>query len=55
MSDVFYCPRSCHEGRTYPTLDAVKTHVAGQHPEYDPNWAGEEDNGTTAGSQDVPS
>lgn len=36
---VFYCPRTCHEERTYPSLDAVKKHVAGQHPEYDPNWA----------------
>jgi hypothetical protein len=35
---VYYCPRSCHNGRTYPSLDAVKAHVQDQHPDHDPNW-----------------
>lgn len=41
MADVpppYYCPRSCHEGRTYPTLESVKKHVAEQHTDYDPEW-----------------
>jgi len=37
-TQVFYCPRSCHENRTYPSLAAVIKHVAGQHPDHDPNW-----------------
>jgi hypothetical protein len=36
---VYYCPRSCHKGRTYPSLEAVKKHVVLQHPDHDPNWA----------------
>ncbi len=36
---VYWCPRSCHEGRVYESLDEVKAHVTGQHPEYDPHWA----------------
>ena len=40
----FYCPRSCHEGRTYATLDEVKKHVAGQHPDHDPDWAEDPEN-----------
>jgi hypothetical protein len=35
---IYYCPRSCHEGRTYPTLAAVIKHVELQHPDHDPNW-----------------
>lgn len=39
--EVFYCPRSCHEGRTYSSLEAVKKHVSAQHPDHDPDWAEE--------------
>ncbi|MET0786310.1 MAG: hypothetical protein ABWY25_06350 [Paenisporosarcina sp.] len=35
---VFYCPRSCHKGRTYSSLEAVIKHVALQHPDHDPKW-----------------
>jgi hypothetical protein len=36
--EVYYCPRSCHEGRVYATLQEVIVHVQLQHPEHDPNW-----------------
>lgn len=39
---VFFCPR-CDRKYTSETSaqeveDQVKTHVAGQHPNHDPNW-----------------
>lgn len=34
----YKCPRDCHRGRTYPTLEAVKEHVRKQHPDHDPEW-----------------
>lgn len=32
---VVYCPR-CN--RPYANLELAKEHVAGQHPDHDPNW-----------------
>jgi hypothetical protein len=36
--EIFYCPRSCHNGRSYSSLAAVIKHVELQHPDHDPNW-----------------